>query len=437
MKVIPTVRSVHLLGFVLAWMSGCVANVDPCERCDLSEKDAGVIEGGGGLMDGGIAPIDAGTTTKPSPDAGTDAGTVQIVGTCAALGPPNTWQQINPPNSYIGSFTLDPIHVGTLWYTAKGPGQVRGLFKSTDCGHSWTKVNTGLNANAIDLSSTWSMAIDFLNPDVIYVIGAYGAYGLWKSSNGGVDWKQLFPPGGAVAKAMPTPSSPPMAFIGSVSMDPHDPKHLVVGMHANPGCAPPYDRSCQAESLDSGETWTIMNNEPLGKGFLEQTGPYVLGEGTWLNATLGDGLWLTTDHGASWTNVTATGTKGATGGEFTHRPLLPAADGTYYLPSSNPGGLIQSKDKGRTWSRVANAPQGTYELGFALGGGNIYLGDLNGGSIDVASQADPTHWSKLPRPAQQGTGGPVALEYDEAHHLLYAGLWTNVDGELWRMVTGP
>jgi hypothetical protein len=28
----------------------------------------------------------------------------------------------------------------------------------------------------------------------------------------------------------------------------------------------------------------------------------------------------------------------------------------------------------------------------------------------------------------------VVMEYDEAHHLLYAGIWAT-GGELWRMVT--
>jgi photosystem II stability/assembly factor-like uncharacterized protein len=409
--------------------SGAAAAAGGAPAADAGVPAAG---GGGGSSEGqGGAPGDAGgldDAAPPAPD-----GPPLMIGACTSLGEPNRWEQINPPGAYVGTFALDPVHAGTVWYTAKGPGTVRGLFKTTDCGHSWTKVNTGMNGDAIDRSSTWSMAIDYVDPNVIYVIGAYGAYGLLKSSNGGVDWKQVFTPGGEVATvAQAGPSTPPLAFIGSVSMDPHDPKHLVVGMHAT--CKPPYDPSCQAETLDGGETWKIVNVQPFGKGFLEQTGPYVLDESSWLNATLSAGLWLTTDHGQSWLNVTPPETGGATGGEYTHRPFVPAADGTYYLPAYNPGGLLQSRDKGRSWTRVKNAPQGSYEAGFALGGGNIYLGDLRGGSIHVAPQADPTQWTELPHPMQTGSGGPVALEYDEAHHILYAAVWTDVGG-LWRMVT--
>jgi photosystem II stability/assembly factor-like uncharacterized protein len=378
-----------------------------------------------GATGDGMAP-DASAT--PPPDA-----MPPVVGDCTALGPTNQWQQINPADAYLGSFTLDPVHVGTVWYTGKRPGPSRGLYKSTDCGHSWAKANTGVNGDAVDMSSTWSMAIDFTDPDIMYVIGAYGAWGVWKSTNGGVDWRQTMAPGGTVANVVPAgPSSPTLAFIGSISMDPTDARHLVAGTHST--CKPPYDPSCQAESLDGGDTWTIVNVQPYSKGFLEQTGPFVLDASTWLNATLGDGLWLTTDRGKSWANVTVPGTTGATGGEYTHKPFVPAPDGTYYLPSYGPGGLLMSKDRGRNWTRVPNAPQGSYEAAYAVGGGNIYLGDLKSGSIQYASLQDPTRWTALPTPAFQGSGGVVALDYDEAHHLLYAGIWAT-DGELWRIVT--
>jgi hypothetical protein len=386
--------------------------------------NGGVVAGGAGGIAANGGPAEAGV----HPD-----GPLAVVGDCMSLRAAGSWEQINPPDTYAGSLALDPVRAGSIWLTAKGPGKVRGLFKSTDCGSTWTKINTGMNAKDIDMSSTWSMAIDYTDPNIIYIIGAYGAYGLLKSTNGGVDWRQMIPGGSPLAQVAPAgPSSPPVAFIGSVSMDPKKPRHLVLGTHAT--CKAPYDASCQAESLDGGETWNIVSVQPFGKGFLEQTGPYVLDDSSWLNATLREGLWLTRDHGKTWANVTAPGTMGATGGEYTHGPLRPAADGNYYLPSFNPGGVLQSKDGGATWTKIPGSPQLGYPVGFAMGGGHLYLGDLNGGTIYVAALDDLSKWTMLPMPAQNGRGGPMGMEYDEAHHLLYAGIWAG-DGELWRMVT--
>jgi hypothetical protein len=33
---------------------------------------------------------------------------------------------------------------------------------------------------------------------------------------------------------------------------------------------------------------------------------------------------------------------------------------------------------GKAWSYVSDSPNGSYELGFSFGAGNLYLGDFNG-----------------------------------------------------------
>src|SRR5436853_7921180 len=75
--------------------------------------------------------------------AGPDASMAAVdavpppVGDCSGLGPAGQWEQINPAGAYLGTFALDPVHVGTVWYTGKNPGPQRGLYKSSDCGHNW------------------------------------------------------------------------------------------------------------------------------------------------------------------------------------------------------------------------------------------------------------------------------------------------------------
>jgi photosystem II stability/assembly factor-like uncharacterized protein len=356
----------------------------------------------------------------------------------AENGDATKWENITPPGvQNPQAMALDPFHIGTIWLGtapndngASTPGG--GLYKSTDCGATWSHVNTGAHGAELDQASIWSMAVDFKTPGVLYVIGAHGPVGLWKSTNGGVDWTQLLPSTSELAKVSGGDNpNPPPPFVGNVSMDPKDPLHLVIGLHTN--CSAPHNANCGAETTDGGATWTIFDLP--GDGWAEQTGPYVLDATTWLYATLFGGLWRTTDRGSHWAEVlSAEVATGATGGEYTHRPLAPAADGAYYLPSYNPGGLLKSTDEGATWSAVPVGPTGSYELGLALSSERVFLGDMDGAGFDALSLKPPSEWKKLPA-APTENGGSVYMEYDEAHHLLYSTNWSKVQSAVLRLST--
>jgi hypothetical protein len=351
-----------------------------------------------------------------------------MVAACDALPAAGKWEQITPSGvATSDAFTLDPFTAGTIWLGADpiggGTPGLGGLFKSTDCGATWKHVNTGTNGSVVDGSHMWSFAIDPVDQGVIYAVGAYGPQGLWKSTNGGVDWVQLFPQNSEFAKVVQ------YSFASNVSMDPHDHKHLVVGTHAN--CAAPYDPVCQAESTDAGATWKIVRIPNPTGGWVERTGPYAIDPTSWLYATPDKGMFLTTDHGATWNNATPMGVNGAAGGEFTHHPLFASPMGYYYLPGA-PTGLLRSKD-GRSWSLAPGMLQ-SGELCVATGGGKIYVADFNSGNYRVAAESETPQWSTFPSPFTVGGGkqGPIFLEYDESHHILYS---SNFTGGVWRVVT--
>jgi hypothetical protein len=335
------------------------------------------------------------------------------------------------------SSTVDPT--GTIWIGAYGrtsqlPGS-GGVFKSSDCGASWTHVNTGANASDIDRSEIWSMAVDLDSgaEPTLYVIGMYGPDGLFKSTNGGVDWVQLLPAGDMISHVVPAgPGNPPISAIASIALDPTNHQHLIAGVHSV--CADPYGPICDIESTDGGKNWKVVRVPVVGAtGWQEQTGPYLLNATTWIHATLGTGIWLTTDDGTSWSNVAPKGVNGATGGEYTMHPFVPTASGSYYLPSSGPSGLLRSSGIGQPWTSIANAPAGNYNVAFAAGGGHLFIGDGYGGTLYAAEESDPTKWSKVPLPPVQDSGwGVWYLDYDATNHLLYAliqkpwqwsGLW--------------
>jgi hypothetical protein len=346
------------------------------------------------------------------------------VGACDALPEAGVWQEITPPGVAISDgLTLDPINIGTVWLGADPQGGAGGLFKSTDCGASWTHVNTGQNGSTVDGGRIWSLAIDPVQQGVIYVVGAYGPEGLWKSTNGGVDWVQLFPPTSMFAQTVQ------YAFASNVSMDPHDHLHLVVGTHAP--CMGNYAPVCQAESLDGGNTWNIVKIPNPTGSWVERTGPYAIDPTSWLYATEFNGMYLTTDNGASFTDVTPMGVKGATGGEFTTHPLSLSPMGNYYIPSFGPGGLLTSKD-GRSWSVVPGVPSGQEQC-VTVGNGKVYIADFGDGSYHVAAESNLSQWSNFPSPfaVAGGKQGPIYLSYDEAHKVLYS---SNFTGGTWRVV---
>lgn len=370
-------------------------------------------------------------------DAAADSAPNHTVGSCSDLPASGAWQSIGPSGvNCTDAIALDPFEDGTIWVAADSqcgtPGGLGGIYKSTDCGSTWSHVDVGNNGAALDGSRIWSLAMDYAVPGVMYSIAAYGALGLWKSTNGGVDWQQLMPPGGEVATVISNGGNPPLAWIAAISMDPTNHLHLVAMAHAN--CTGQWAPTCLAETTDGGDTWSFISTGQFLPSWGEQTGPYLINATTMVFADQFSGLWLTTDDGVSWTNVAPSGQEGAAGGEYTHRPIW-QANGTYYLPAFNqdgqggPGGLLTSSD-GLSWSSVANSIPSTNAVGFAVGNGNLYLSSYVGNTYGTASAADPTHWTALPSPA--ASEGSSFLEYDAAHSILYTSNW---GGGLWRMVT--
>jgi len=387
---------------------------------------AGTPAAGGDGGDGGRAGA-AQAGSGGSAAAGAPAESVQP---CPALPQTGVWEDITPTKERgldgvvynSQALLLDPFDASTLWLGTARPNMATadarsGLFKSSDCGATWAHVDSGENANALDRSSLWSMAIDPVERGVMYTVGANGALGLFKSSNAGVDWHQLFPPESEFAKHVQA------NFVGAIVMDPTDHRHLVVTSHG--ACSAPYgsgSSACQAETLDAGATWTIVPN-PDALGFQENAGAYLLGPDNWIYADPATSTYRTTDHGKTWQVVGP----GAQGGEGRARPIL-TADGAYYLPSDH--GVLKSADQGGSWSMLANSPM---SFAFAIGDRQLYTCPEFSASFRTASLADPTHWTALPSPALRAPNwGAAFLDYDDAHHILYS---SSFQGGLFRMVT--
>jgi len=423
-----------LLAFCYACGSGSTEGKQPAVS---GAGNSSTSPGGSSNDSGGSGDVASGGSNT-SAGAGNSGGKLgsstepPTVGACDNLPAPGKWEYIAPKNTEtkqeLGAINtqglaLDPFNAGTVWMGASSvyPKSAGGLYKSTDCGSTWTHVNTGNNGSKLDTAAMWSLAIDPVDKGTIYVVGVYGPGNLWKSTDGGVNFDPILPDGD-FAKNFAGNS------VASVTIDPTDHLHLVIAPHGN--CEGPYAPICNGESTDGGKTWRLV--KVPGTGWGEATGPFLLNGTSWISST--NGLWFTKDNGASWKNVKPSNINYITGGEFTHRPFRKSPLGNYYLATQQENGLITSTD-GENWTYIKGTPNAQYQVGFAFGGGKLYLGDVVGGGVQVADESKPDTWTALPTPpaAYNGsTKGPIYLEYDEEHHILYS---SNFEGGLWRIVT--
>ena len=228
-------------------------------------------------------------------------------GPCGSIPAPGKWDaaSISPVAAAPGipgyqfkgksvSVVVDPFDTAKVWL---GTGEY-GLFQSTDCGANWKHVSTGTNGAQIDKSTLWSMAVDPVNKGTIYTVAAYGAGSVWKSTNGGVDWVDLFP----------NQTKFQYNFANNISMDAHDPQHLVTMSH---GSCDDFSNGCLTETFDGGKTWP--NRVSLPKPWGERGGVDVIDAKTWILGYGGDGMYITTDNGKNWKQATQRGAGDATG----------------------------------------------------------------------------------------------------------------------------
>ncbi len=403
-----TVRRGSLLAISLGLATACGSTTDGVT------DDGGVAHADTNVADSGTLSEDSG---HPSSDVGgpLDSGVVPAdtgpVGACNSLPAAGTWESIAPSGvTDTDAVIVDPFDPAVVWLGANG----KGIFRSPDCGATWVHVNTGRNAVDVDKGGKVSMAVDPVDRGTMYTVSLYGTQGLWKTTNGGVDWDQIW-----------TSKVVQYNFIDSISMDPNDHRHLVVGTHAE--CVPPHPKSCQAESTDAGATWTIVD---LPNDYWEeQSGPFVLDATSWVYGAP-SGLYLTIDHGKTFRNVAP---KGAAfgGGEVETHPIFRGPDGTYYLTSYI--GIARSTDKlGREWEIIPDS--GGRTVGLTMGDGKLFSSDQWSDAYHVASLTAPTVWKKLPAPPAPGNTGAPYVAYDEVHHVLYS---SNFKGGVWRMVPPP
>jgi hypothetical protein len=441
-------------------------------------------------------PVDSSPLDSPPP---MDASPPRVPTCSAGVG---SWQNITPPDldmsnwcsvdfsacnvgmnpsGKVGTygttdFLIDPANSGTVYL---GTSQL-GIWKTTDCGASWVHVNTGnkgtdvnggsVAGSLLDGGRQWTMLIDPTDSQTLYATAGYGAGGIFRSTDGGVDWSQILPTSIMSRNQY-------AGFIEKLTMDPTDHLHLLASFHtlcigaALPG-APVVDNSssvsivsmtsstptgngtsyqgwgCLAETKDGGTTWSLTTS---GYPWVNSDGPgqSMVNATTWFYGTNGtQGLWRTTTGGVAvngapaWTKVNLyASAAGATQPlDSAIGSIYVAQDGSFY--SGGNYAIVHSTD-GINWTQLSG--QYAPALGSQNGsspivdtGTTVYVtGSASNWSAPVSTvqaykSTAPTSglFTKTTSPAQ--AAGGLWIKYDPVNHMLYTS--NNLTG-FWRLKT--
>lgn len=169
-----------------------------------------------------------------------------------------SWQAVfeNEPSTSIGDIAVAPSNPDVVWvgtgeaniFRASMPGV--GIYKSTDAGGTWQHM--GLT----DTQTIARIVVHPTNPDIVYVAASGHEWtdnamrGVFKTTDGGRTWTKVYD------------KSPRTGAIDLV-MDPRDPNTLYAALWqrirrkwSDPRVEPGYDESGIVKTTDGGRTWT-------------------------------------------------------------------------------------------------------------------------------------------------------------------------------------
>jgi photosystem II stability/assembly factor-like uncharacterized protein len=353
------------------------------------------------------------------------------VSNCAGLAAEGVFEEITPPDLQAstnvsgnagGSFAIavDPVNLGTVYVGARNSK----LWKTTDCGATWTHIATGKNGADIDRGMNWTLAIDPIDPNVVYTNSGYGSNGLYKSPNGGVDWYVIWPP----------PRQPNLAkaftynFANVIALDPANHLHILLTFHE--ACLTPHPATCIAETTDGGSSWRLIDGKPDWKGSEGQLIFFLENAHTWLWGSESNGFWRSDDRGATWEVI-----PGMNAGHLQGSQLYRRKDGTFFVAA--PNGIWRSPDgKASNWKLVPNTGPlvgGLVSSGVTMYASTCYFPFFCTKAQYLSSpENDGDTWTVMQSPDNLNMGGTMG--YDKGNHLLYS---SNMLAGVWRVVVRP
>ena len=237
-----------------------------------------------------------------------------------------SWSWLNAgglPHPWADELVIDSAVPDTLYEIV----DVADIYRSTDGGDVWNQIWPEFR-----FSSVYSLAVAPSHPRVMY--GNKNGFGIFKSGNGGEDWRFLHQSG--------------IDYTYSIAVHPHDPHIVFSGYNPKPF----EDRAMVRRTTDGGDTWDTVLEVPSSTGVtsvaIDPSHPDTVYAGS---TGQGGTIWASRDGGDTWsvlhdsfnfTNVHV----------MTTDPVDP--DAAYAGVWG--GGTFKTSDGGRSWSRLPNDP---------------------------------------------------------------------------------
>jgi len=248
---------------------------------------------------------------------------------------------------------IDPQDPATIY-----AGTDAGVFKTTDAGANWSVVNAGLQFTLYGHLPVSILAVD-PQSSAVYVVDA-GWQDLFKSTDGGASWAGTLArePSGLVVRGARLNTN-------ALAIDPRNPRTLyVAGSYIQSG--QPSGGTGVIKSTDGGTSWNVMSSglpSPSSSNFgvvftslaidPQNTGTVYAGNLVQGLSVRGDGLFKTTNGGASWTSAGLAG--------YSRVDVLavdPRSQGTLYAratvfgQTAPIGWLFKTTNGGASWTEV-------------------------------------------------------------------------------------
>ena len=326
-------------------------------------------------------------------------------------------------------------------FAASGGNYACGVYKSSDAGHSWTRMTGGVTSRQV---SALAISPDYVHDQTLLAGIYYG--GIYQSIDGGKSW-QLSSDGlphderGISAEVLALAFSPGYAEDGTVFAS------LISGMFSGGGL----DAGIYI-STDGGALWSkVADLNPHDMGFWRKRlfafSPEYATDSTIMLATGGRQLLESTDRGASWQSITIP--VSASHASITSLAFSPNYSGDTTIFVGTDSGVYRSVDGGASWELatvglpnggsmpgkiVAVAPSYTTNGTVLVSGEADWLdGQPQGGGFFISADGAAS-WS----PINKGWGGRDlrALVVNPVNeHIFYAAAWED-GGGVWRYQIG-
>jgi photosystem II stability/assembly factor-like uncharacterized protein len=157
-------------------------------------------------------------------------------------------------------------------------GTDMGLYESHDCGAHWRLLDTPMKGSMV-----WSMAIDPVDPDVMFAgTGTPSKPGIYRTTDAGKTWEQL------VVDIAPDCPNVGIPRPTGIAIDPTDHRQVWVGLEVDG----------VRHSADGGDTWTKVNGQIPNQDVHNVL--VVAGPPKTVFTVVNDEVWRSTDDGTTW-----------------------------------------------------------------------------------------------------------------------------------------